>query len=420
MIRNIINRIDNINTKLGEKISNSSLIYDSNDIPIDKTQYYMEEYTDISYRNEPKNILSSETILYDGTTIPEITLNSTYLAVNGRGFNISKLYPYYAVTEGCKYLLNYDYSDYPSYRCNCQVFDLVNFNGGVKHEFGSTFTSHFEFIKYVKKKYGYAKTLYVAGDYSNLSGANGNIPMCSESVKVDKRHNREDIVFKCSDNKFYKISIPMLDIKSLMYAVAIQKDMVLNGITFNGRLTERNVNLSYSTLTYSEVISRFDNTSILSFSPTECKFYIESIYLFVLRKNSSKNSFEFYRIDNRNLIKESTFTIETNHEYEFEFRFINISELNKVLFFVNGIEFILFNYSNGKYIKWILEQYHDSIYYPHENDRTIINRLRPATNDNYRYTINDRYVLKVYKNDIYQLSICLLDGSTDSSVIEVN
>lgn len=414
MIRNIINRIDNINTKLGEKISNSSLIYDSNDIPIDKTQYYMEEYTDISYRNKPKNILSSETILYDGTTIPEITLNSTYLAVNGRGFNITKLYPYYAVTEGCKYLLNYDYSDYPSYKCNCQVFDLVNFNGVVKHEFGSTFTSHFEFIKYIKKKYGYAKTLYVAGDYSNLSGANGNIPMCSESVKVDKRHNREDIVFKCSDNKFYKVSIPMLDIKSLMYAVNIEKDIVLDGITFNGRLPDRNVSLSYSRLTYPEVRERFDNLDKFSFS-NDCKFLILGNYLFVMKQDyGSIPPIQFYKINGRTLIQETESSITPKWFMEFEFIFIDIPEINKVLFIINGLEFVLFDYSNGKFVHWVCEWYSDYLYSPNNPALSI-------KGTGYKYKINDRYILKVYDSvDTYQLSIYLLDGSTDSSVIGIN
>ena len=238
MINTIINRLNAINNKVTKILVNSKTgIYKWGNNPIlNKPNFIANDSksndANLVRKSKPRNLITNETLLYNpnGTpvVIPEITLDSNFLAVNGTGYNIPKLYPFFAITEGCRYLLNYDYTDYP-YTCICQVFDLKNYTGRVIESFGSDFKMHFDFIKYVKKKYGFAKTCNMPTDATVSAYNNGNltgqiqIPLVPTALPVDLENCREKIYYRYDGSGFSDLShycemwIPMLDIKAAWY-----------------------------------------------------------------------------------------------------------------------------------------------------------------------------------------------------------
>ena len=228
MIENIINRLEKIDLRLATFVSKSHKIYKWFNInPFDKSDLILSKYNGIDIRVKPNNIICPDIKLYGDVTIPEITLNDKYLAVNGTGFNIPTIYPFFAITEGCKFLLNYNYTDYP-YTCVCQVFDLKNYTGRVIETFGSDFKMHFDFIKYVKKKYGFAKTCNMPTDATKSPYNNGNqtgqiqIPLVPTALPIDLENCREKIYYKYDSGGdelecYCEMWIPMLDIKAAWY-----------------------------------------------------------------------------------------------------------------------------------------------------------------------------------------------------------
>ena len=238
MINTIINRLNAINNKVTKISVNSKTgIYKWGNNPIlDKPNFIANDSksndANLVRKSKPRNLITNETLLYNPNgapvVIPEITLDSNFLAVNGTGYNIPKLYPFFAITEGCKFLLNYNYTDYP-YTCVCQVFDLKNYNGRVIESFGSDFKMHFDFIKYVKKKYGFAKTCNMPTDVTASAYNNGNqtgqiqIPLVPTALPVDLENCREKIYYRYDSSGFGDLShycemwIPMLDIKAAWY-----------------------------------------------------------------------------------------------------------------------------------------------------------------------------------------------------------
>ena len=235
MINTIINRLNAINNKVTKILVNSKTgIYKwSNNSLLNKPNFIVRDFksnaANLVRKRKPMNLITNETLLYNPNgapvVIPEITLDSNFLAVNGTGYNIPKLYPFFAITEGCRYLLNYDYTDYP-YTCVCQVFDLKNYTGRVIETFGSDFKMHFDFIKYVKKKYGFAKTCNMPTDATaynrdNMTGQT-EIPLVPTALPIDLENCREKIYYKYNsgldDLSYYcEMQIPMLDIKAAWY-----------------------------------------------------------------------------------------------------------------------------------------------------------------------------------------------------------
>jgi len=222
MIENIINRIEKIDLRLANFVSKSHKIYKWFNInPFDKSDLILSKYNGIDIRVKPNNIICPDIKLYGDVTIPEITLNDKYLAVNGTGFNIPTIYPFFAITEGCKFLLNYNYTDYP-YTCVCQVFDLKNYTGKVIKTFGSDFKTHYDFIKYVKKHYGFGKSCYMP--YKNrVDMESSRMDTYRDALGVDLENDREEIITSIAQGVYNKSWIPMLDIKAAIINSPIHK-----------------------------------------------------------------------------------------------------------------------------------------------------------------------------------------------------
>ena len=238
MINTIINRLNAINNKVTKILVNSKTgIYKwGNNSLLNKHNFIINDHksndANLVRKRKPRNLITNETLLYNPNgapvVIPEITLDSNFLAVNGTGYNIPTIYPFFAITEGCKFLLNYDYTDYP-YTCVCQVFDLKNYTGRVIETFGSDFKMHFDFIKYVKKKYGFAKTCNMPTDVTrsvyNTDNQTGQMdtPLVPTALPVDLENCREKIYYKYywypeHELGYYcEMWIPMLDIKAAWY-----------------------------------------------------------------------------------------------------------------------------------------------------------------------------------------------------------
>ena len=222
MIENIINRLEKIDLSLSTFKSNSHKIYKWFNInPFDKSDLILSKYNDIDIRVKPNSIICPDIKLYGDVTIPEITLYEKYLAVNGTGYNIPTIYPFFAITEGCKFLLNYNYTDYP-YTCVCQVFDLKNYTGKVIKTFGGDFRTHYDFIKYVKKHYGFGKSCYMP--YSNREDMQSSrMDTYRDALAVDLENNREEIITSVAKGVYNKSWIPMLDIKAAIINSPIYK-----------------------------------------------------------------------------------------------------------------------------------------------------------------------------------------------------
>ena len=222
MIENIINRLEKIDLRLANFVSKSHKIYKWFNInPFDKSDLILSKYNGIDIRVKPNNIICPDIKLYGDVTIPEITLNSNFLAVNGTGFNIPTIYPFFAITEGCKFLLNYNYTDYP-YTCVCQVFDLKNYTGRVVETFGSDFRTHYDFIKYVKKHYGFGKSCYMP--YKNrVDMESSRMDTYRDALGVDLENDREEIITSIAQGVYNKSWIPMLDVKAAIINSPIHK-----------------------------------------------------------------------------------------------------------------------------------------------------------------------------------------------------
>lgn len=222
MIENIINRLEKIDLRLATFVSKSHKIYKWFNInPFDKSDLILSKYNGIDIRVKPNNIICPDIKLYGDVTIPEITLNDKYLAVNGTGFNIPTIYPFFAITEGCKFLLNYNYTDYP-YTCVCQVFDLKNYTGKVIKTFGGDFKTHYDFIKYVKKHYGFGKSCYMP--YKNrVDMESSRMDTYRDALGVDLENDREEIITSIAQGVYNKSWIPMLDIKAAIINSPIHK-----------------------------------------------------------------------------------------------------------------------------------------------------------------------------------------------------
>ena len=222
MIENIINRLEKIDLRLANFVSKSHKIYKWFNInPFDKSDLILSKYNGIDIRVKPNNIICPDIKLYGDVTIPEITLNDKYLAVNGTGFNIPTIYPFFAITEGCKFLLNYNYTDYP-YTCVCQVFDLKNYTGKVIKTFGGDFKTHYDFIKYVKKHYGFGKSCYMP--YKNrVDMESSRMDTYRDALGVDLENDREEIITSINQGEYNKSWIPMLDIKAAIINSPIHK-----------------------------------------------------------------------------------------------------------------------------------------------------------------------------------------------------
>ena len=222
MIENIINRLEKIDLRLASFVSKSHKIYKWFNInPFDKSDLILSKYNGIDIRVKPNNIICPDIKLYGDVTIPEITLNDKYLAVNGTGFNIPTIYPFFAITEGCKFLLNYNYTDYP-YTCVCQVFDLKNYTGKVIKTFGGDFKTHYDFIKYVKKHYGFGKSCYMP--YKNrVDMESSRMDTYRDALGVDLENDREEIITSIAQGVYNKSWIPMLDIKAAIINSPIHK-----------------------------------------------------------------------------------------------------------------------------------------------------------------------------------------------------
>lgn len=222
MIENIINRLEKIDLRLANFVSKSHKIYKWFNInPFDKSDLILSKYNDIDIRVKPNNIICPDIKLYGDVTIPEITLNDKYLAVNGTGFNIPTIYPFFAITEGCKFLLNYNYTDYP-YTCVCQVFDLKNYTGKVIKTFGGDFKTHYDFIKYVKKHYGFGKSCYMP--YKNrVDMESSRMDTYRDALGVDLENDREEIITSIAQGVYNKSWIPMLDVKAAIINSPIHK-----------------------------------------------------------------------------------------------------------------------------------------------------------------------------------------------------
>ena len=222
MIENIINRLEKIDLRLANFVSKSHKIYKWFNInPFDKSDLILSKYNGIDIRVKPNNIICPDIKLYGDVTIPEITLNDKYLAVNGTGFNIPTIYPFFAITEGCKFLLNYNYTDYP-YTCVCQVFDLKNYTGKVIKTFGGDFKTHYDFIKYVKKHYGFGKSCYMP--YKNrVDMESSRMDTYRDALGVDLENDREEIITSIAQGVYNKSWIPMLDVKAAIINSPIHK-----------------------------------------------------------------------------------------------------------------------------------------------------------------------------------------------------
>lgn len=397
MIKNIVNRIEKLDSELSKKIANISNIYSDDRIPINKTKYHIKNYDDMSQMNKPRNILTHETILYDNTTIPEIVLNGTYLAVNGKGCNIANLYPFYAITEGCRYLLNYNYKDYPVYKCNCVVFDLANFTGQPVAEFGETFTSHYDFIKYIKKKYGFAKSLYIS-DVLGDGISSGLMNMCNKPLKVDKVHNREEIVFKYG-SEYFVTSIPMLDLKALIFNINITEKCNVTNIDFN-QYSGNPIEVSYEFKSYAE-FNRLGFTNIGEFDSElfkeENRYIILDNYILIYSPVQNSDYHRYYSISSikysgRTLLKDSFAYV--HHQLNPELNYFKIEAFNKIIFVYNK-GYSIFDYTTGKSIS---------------NDKLEYAKLY---GNNHTYTITNSGLFNVFDSNTKVLSIYVLDGTNN-------
>ena len=403
MIKNIVNRIEKLDSELSKKIANISNIYSDDRIPINKTKYYIKKYDDMSQMNKPRNILTYETILYDNTTIPEIVLNGTYLAVNGKGYNIANLYPFYAITEGCRYLLNYNYKDYPVYKCNCVVFDLANFTGQPVAEFGETFTSHYDFIKYIKKKYGFAKSLYISDVLGN-GISSGLMNMCNKPLKVDKVHNREEIVFKYG-SEYYVTSIPMLDLKALIFSINITKNCNVTDINFD-QYSGNPIEVSYEFKSYAE----FNRLGFTNIEEVKNKYHSNELFKesnryivlddYILIYSPIRRYPEHYYNYSIMSIKYSGKTLLTDsfayvhHQLNPELNYFKIEAFNKIIFVYNR-GYSIFDYTTGKSIE----------------HGTLSESIKMYGN-NCTYNITNSGLFNIFdSNGTKQISIYILDGT---------
>lgn len=397
MIKNIVNRIEKLDSELNKKIANISNIYSDDRIPINKTKYYIKKYDDMIQMNKPRNILSHETVLYDNTIIPEMVLNGTFLAVNGKGYNIANLYPFYAVTEGCRYLLNYNYKDYPVYKCNCIVFDLANFTGQPVAEFGETFTSHYDFIKYIKKKYGFAKSLYIS-DVLGDGISSGLMNMCNKPLKVDKVHNREEIVFKYG-SEYFVTSIPMLDLKALIFSINVTEKCNVTNIDFN-QYSGNPIEVSYEFKSYAE-FNRLGFTNIGEFNSElfkeENRYIILDDYILIYSPVQNSNYHRYYSISSikysgRTLLKDSFAYV--HHQLNPELSYFKIKTFNKIIF-VHSKGYSIFDYTTGKSIS---------------NGKLEYVKLY---GNNHTYTITNNGLFNVFDGNAKVISIYVLDGTNN-------
>ena len=330
MIENIINRLEKIDLRLANFVSKSHKIYKWFNInPFDKSDLILSKYNGIDIRVKPNNIICPDIKLYGDVTIPEITLNDKYLAVNGTGFNIPTIYPFFAITEGCKFLLNYNYTDYP-YTCVCQVFDLKNYTGKVIKTFGSDFKTHYDFIKYVKKHYGFGKSCYMP--YKNrVDMESSRMDTYRDALGVDLENDREEIITSIAQGVYNKSWIPMLDIKAAIINSPIHK-FTGDYISLDPNKVEVTLNKLQS-YTIENLKAKFSNIGD-HYLDNHVKAYVANdVIIFINTKNESTYALRFKNNQISGIRIENPFNI-TESRLGFELRDYDLylcAKCNKII-----------------------------------------------------------------------------------------
>lgn len=332
MIENIINRLEKIDLRLASFVSKSHKIYKWFNInPFDKSDLILSKYNGIDIRVKPNNIICPDIKLYGDVTIPEITLNDKYLAVNGTGFNIPTIYPFFAITEGCKFLLNYNYTDYP-YTCVCQVFDLKNYTGKVIKTFGGNFKTHYDFIKYVKKHYGFGKSCYMP--YKNrVDMESSRMDTYRDALGVDIENDREEIITSIAQGVYNKSWIPMLDVKAAIINSPIHK--------FTGDYISLDPNKVETTLNelrrYSieELKAKFSNFGNHPLNNTGGGYIVDNVIIFIDISNEKSYALRFKNNQIVGNLIENPFNITTTRVgalfYNNDHRLYNCDRCNRII-----------------------------------------------------------------------------------------
>ena len=407
MIENIINRLEKIDLRLANFVSKSHKIYKWFNInPFDKSDLILSKYNGIDIRVKPNNIICPDIKLYGDVTIPEITLNDKYLAVNGTGFNIPTIYPFFAITEGCKFLLNYNYTDYP-YTCVCQVFDLKNYTGKVIKTFGGDFKTHYDFIKYVKKHYGFGKSCYMP--YKNrIDMESSRMDTYRDALGVDLENDREEIITSIAQGVYNKSWIPMLDIKAAIINSPIHK-FTGDYISLDPNKVDVTLNKLQSSYTIDDLRAKFSNFgNYYQLDNNKFVYVVNDVIIFIdiAHKNTYALRFKNNQIVG-NLI-ENPFNISESR-LGFEFRNYDLyfcAKCNKIIFITqsNGLgekalivdTITLNSYLTTKYIQY---------------NYTVNNRVRECT-----YKLTKGNIIRVENNDgrVIQL-INLIDGDVSNT-----
>ena len=364
MIENIINRLEKIDLRLANFISKSHKIYKWFNInPFDKSDLILSKYNGIDIRVKPNNIICPDIKLYGDVTIPEITLNDKYLAVNGTGFNIPIIYPFFAITEGCKFLLNYNYTDYP-YTCVCQVFDLKNYNGKVIKTFGGDFKTHYDFIKYVKKHYGFGKSCYMP--YKNrVDMESSRMDTYRDALGVDIENDREEIITSIAQGVYNKSWIPMLDIKAAIINSPIHK-FTGDYISLDPNKVETNLS-ELRRYSIEELKAKFSNFGNHPLNNTGGGYIVDNVIIFIDIPNEKSYALRFKNNQIVGNLIENPFNITTTRVgalfYNNDHRLYNCDRCNRIIIIpersANGFALIVDSITLNSYVtsKYITSSY---------------------------------------------------------------